>query len=154
MAVPIRRLTPGDADTIATIAQEGPDFDLAGRSESEVPLSPERAAEYLADPNVLHWVAEDDGRVVGEVLCHYLRLPSGAGRELLLYSIGVREAYRRRGIGRALMEVVLDWARQADIPEIWLLADNPGAEEFYVACGYARGGPNEQGVLMIRPTRP
>ena len=107
---------------------------------------------YFADPNVLHWVAEDDGRLVGEVLCHYLRLPSGPGRELLLYSIGVRERYRRQGVGRALMKTVLAWAREADIPEIWLVADNPGAEEFYVACGYVRGGPNEQGVLMLRTT--
>ena len=99
---------------------------------------------------MLHWVAEEDGRVVGELLCHLLRLPSGTGRELLLYSIGVRESHRRQGVGRALVEVMLRWMRDEGIPEVWVLADNPGAEAFYAACGFRRGGDDEQGVLMLQ----
>jgi hypothetical protein len=30
-----------------------------------------------------------------------------------------------------------------------VLADNPGAEAFYAACGFERGGEGEQGVLML-----
>jgi GNAT superfamily N-acetyltransferase len=100
---------------------------------------------------VLHWWRRG-GRVVGELLCHLLRLPSGAGRELLLYSIGVREADRRRGVGRALVRHMREWAKGQGVPEIWVLADNPDAEAFYSACEFVRGGPNDQGVLMLLDT--
>jgi N-acetylglutamate synthase-like GNAT family acetyltransferase len=101
---------------------------------------------------VLHWVAEEDGRVLGELLCHFLRLPSEAGSEVLLYSIGVRESERRRGVGRALVQEMLGWMKDAGVPEVWVLADNPAAEAFYAACGFIRGAENEQGVLMLRTT--
>jgi ribosomal protein S18 acetylase RimI-like enzyme len=109
MAPTIRRLGPGDEPMLAHLAGEAPDFDLAGRTSPEPALAPGDAAAYLADPGVLHWVAEEERRVVGELLCHLLRLPSDPGRELLLYSIGVRAAHRRRGIGRALVEEMLRW---------------------------------------------
>jgi hypothetical protein len=32
---------------------------------------------------------------------------------------------------------------------VWVLADNPGAEAFYAACGFVRGEEHEQGVLML-----
>jgi GNAT superfamily N-acetyltransferase len=152
MAFSVRRLGAGDEPVLALLAEEAPDFDLAGRSAPEPPLAASDAAAYLADVNVLHWVAAADGEIVGELLCHLLRLPSGAGRELLLYSIGVRSGHRRRGAGRALVDEMLRWAEAARVPEVWVLADNPGAEAFYAACGFARGADSEQGVLMLRRT--
>jgi GNAT superfamily N-acetyltransferase len=134
---------------LAVIAEDAADFDLAGRTSRKRPLSPPDSAAYLADPNVLHWIAEDGERVVGELLCHLLRMPSGHGRELLLYSIGVRASERRRGVGRALVREMLEWAKQARVPEVWVLADNPGAEAFYTACGFARAPADEQSTLML-----
>ena len=145
----IRRLRTGDEPLLAALAAEAPVFDLAGRSAPEPPLSPADAGAYLADPAVFHWVAEEEGTVVGELLCHLLRLPSRHGRELLLYSIGVRVGQRRRGVGTALVRTMLVWMESAGVPEAWVLADNPGAEAFYAACGFRRGAANEQGVLML-----
>ena len=150
MAISIRRLGPGDEGLLESLAGEADDFDLPGTSAPEPPLPPDEATAYLTDPSVLHWVAEEGGLLVGELLCHVLRLPSGSGRELLLYAIGVRSAHRRRGVGAALVVEMLRWAEEAGIPEVWVLADNPGAEAFYAACGFARGGAGEQGVLMLR----
>jgi putative acetyltransferase len=150
MEIAIRRLGPGDEKVLAGIAAEADDFDLPGRSEPEPPLAPADAAAYLTDAHVLHWVGEQDGLVVGELLCHVLLLPSGAGRELLLYAVGVRNAHRRRGIGRALIHHMLRWCDAAGIPVVWVLADNLDAEAFYVACGFRRGAANEQGVLLLR----
>ena len=152
MAFDIRRLGPGDEAVLEAIALQAPDFDLAHRSEPDVPLAPEHAHAYLTHPAVLHWVAESGGEVAGEMLCHVLPLPHGAGRELLLYSIGVRSAHRRQGVGRALIATMLEWAREAGVPLIWVLADNPGAEAFYAACGFARGGEHDQGVLYTCDT--
>jgi GNAT superfamily N-acetyltransferase len=151
MALIVRQLRLGDEPVLAMLAREAPDFDLAGRTSPKRPLSPTDAAAYLADPSVLHWVAEENGHIVGELLCHRLRLPR-EGSELLLYSIGVRASDRRRGVGRALVHEMLRWMGEARVREAWVLADNPGAEAFYAACGFARGEENEQGVLMLLNT--
>jgi GNAT superfamily N-acetyltransferase len=145
----VRRLGQGDEDVLATLAVEAPEFDLAGRSSPDPPLAPADAAAYLTDPAVLHWVAERGGLVVGELLCHLLPLPFGAGRELLLYSIGVRDGERRRGVGSALVAAMTGWMREAGVAEAWVLADNSGAEAFYAACGFVRGGEHDEGVLML-----
>jgi aminoglycoside 3-N-acetyltransferase I len=149
MEIAVRRLGPGDTETLALLARDAPDFDLADRSNPEPPLAPADAEAYLASPAVLHWAAEREGHVVGELLCHLLPMPSGAGRELLLYAIGVREAYRRQGVGRALIAEMRAWADRARLSDVWVLADNPEAEAFYAACGFRRGEDDEQGVLML-----
>jgi GNAT superfamily N-acetyltransferase len=149
MAFAVRRLGPGDEGVLELLAEQAPLFDLAGRSTPDPPLAAADAAAYLSDPDVLHWVAEEDGVVLGEILCHVLPLPFGTGRELLLYSIGVREGERRRGVGSALVAEMVAWMRAAGIPEAWVLADNPGAEAFYGACGFVRGGEHDQGVLLL-----
>ena len=146
----IRRLGPGDEPTLALLARDAPEFDLAGRTAPEEPITAGDAAAFLADPSALYWVAEEDGVVVGELLCHVLSLPSPEARELLLYSIGVRESHRRRGVGTALVHTMLEWMSEAGVPEVWVLADNPGAEAFYAACGFERGDAHDQGVLMLR----
>jgi GNAT superfamily N-acetyltransferase len=148
----IRRLGPGDEPVLVLLAEQADDFDLAGRTTPEDPLSASDAADYLADPMVLHWVAEEDNRIVGEILCHLLRLPSGEGRELLLYAVGVRAGDRRRGVGTALVREMLGWMEDTGVPLVWVLADNPDAEAFYAASGFERGGEGEQGVLMLLDT--
>ena len=149
MAFAVRRLGAGDEHVLALLAEEAPEFDLAGRTSPERPLPRSDATAYLADPGVLHWVVEEDGRVIGELLCHVLRMPSRHARELLLYSIGVRAGERRRGVGTALVEEMLRWMEGEGVPEVWVLADNPGAEAFYAARGFEPGGEGEQGVLML-----
>ena len=150
MSIDIRRLGAGDEDVLARIAREADDFDLAGASQPESPLEVTEAAAYLADPAVFHWVAEEGGSVVGELLCHVLRLASGTGRELLLYSIGVRAAHRRRGVGSGLVREMLAWARTEGIDEIWVLADNPEAEAFYTAHGFAHTQEGDRAVYLQR----
>ena len=86
---------------------------MPGASAPESPLPPDEATAYLTDPSVLHWVAEEEGDLVGELLCHVLRLPSGDGRELLLYAVGVRSGHRRRVVGAALVGEMLRWAECA-----------------------------------------
>ena len=149
MGVTVRRLRAGDEQVLALIAADAADFDLPGRTTPERPLAPGDAAAYLTEPSVLHWVAEDGEVVVGELLCHLLLMPSDEGRELLLYSIGVRSSHRRRGVGAALLDEMRRWMRDARVPEVWVLADNTGAEAFYAASGFRRGGEGEQGTLML-----
>ena len=148
MTISIRRLGPGDEALLAQLALDDADFDLDDRSEPGVPLSPEMARRYLANPAVLHWVAFDGENPVGFLFCLWVPLRSGVGQELLLYEIGVRQAWRRQSVGRALMAQMENWMRENGIEEVWVLADNPGAVAFYEACQF--GIEEEQPTYMTR----
>jgi GNAT superfamily N-acetyltransferase len=115
-------------------------------------LSPEDARAYLSDPGVLHWIAEEDGAVTGHLLAYVERRRAGDSKQLLLYEIGVHEASRRRGIGTALLQAMQAWMRAEGVPVAWVLADNPGAESFYAACGFSRDA--EQAVQMTLALEP
>ena len=139
----IRLLGPGDEETLAVLASDEADFDLPGAATPRRPPSPPDAAAYLADPHVLHWVAESGAEVVGHVLCHVLRRRAGESRELMLHEIGVRTAWRRRGVGRALMAAVDEWMGDNGIRSVWVLTHYPGAVAFYEACGFTAEAEHE-----------
>ncbi len=137
MTLTVRRLVPGDEAILAMLALEDADFDLDGRGEPLEPLEPDDARRYLENPSVLHWVVVEGEEVVGDLYCIHLPLRSGAAYELLLYEIGVRSAWRRRGAGRALLDEMEKWMVANGVAEVWVLADNPGAVAFYRACGFS-----------------
>ena len=148
MSFAIRRLAPGDEAILALLAVEDADFDLDVRGVPGEPLSPQRARAYLANPAVLSWVAVDGETIVGHLQCLHLPLRHGDGEELLLYEIGVRSAWRRRGAGRALLAEMEAWMRAHHVPEVWVLGDNQGAVDFYRACEFAI--EDEQPVYLTR----
>jgi len=135
MPCDVRLLSPGDEPVLAKLARQESDFDLAGRGRPREPL-PAELRDFLADPHSLCWIAESGGAVVGFLSCQLLRRRAEAP-ELLLYEIGVRAAARRRGVGRALIRAMDDWMREHAVEEVWLLADNPEAVEFYRDSGFA-----------------
>jgi ribosomal protein S18 acetylase RimI-like enzyme len=107
VAIPVRRLGASDPAVLAALARDEADFDVAGRSAPRAALHDAAARAFLADDNVLFWVAEgaggeDTGAVIGFLSCQLVRRRADAP-ELLLYEIGVRAAHRRSGIGRALV---------------------------------------------------
>jgi ribosomal protein S18 acetylase RimI-like enzyme len=157
MSFSVRRLGPGDEPILELLAREDGDFDVEGRPASRQPLDRETERAYLSDPAVLHWVAEDRGAVLGALSAHLLRKRVGAATEVLLYEIGVRAAHRRRRIGQALVEALYGWMRAHGVREVWVLAGNPAAVEFYRACGFEiPAGPAVylQRRLDLDPTRP
>ncbi len=145
----VRRLGLGDATILRMLGQEEEDFDLEGRGQAATPLSEEAVRAYLADPAVLHWVAEADGLVVGHMSCSLIRKRAGDPCEVLLYEIGVRGRYRRRGVGRALVGALNDWMAAHQVKEVWVVADNPVAVAFYRAAGFKIPGA-DTAVYMSR----
>lgn len=141
MTVSIRRLGAGDEGVLEQLARDDDDFDLAERGAPRAPLTHEAARAYLGDPSVLHWAAEWQGEVVGHLQCSVLRKRAGDPEEVLLYEVGVRSAHRRQGVGRALLETLQTWMLERHICEAWVLGDNPGAVEFYRACGFGIPAP-------------
>jgi GNAT superfamily N-acetyltransferase len=76
------------------------------------------------------WLAEGDGKIVGTVTCRIRdtspREHDLAGKEAYVHNLYVDPAYRNRGIGRALMQVLLDWCKNAGYSRIALRASDMG----------------------------
>ncbi|MDQ1725674.1 MAG: hypothetical protein QOG52_2702 [Frankiaceae bacterium] len=147
----IRRLAPGDESLLLELALRDPEFDIPRDSEPEPlePLTTAEATTYLADPTVLFWVAVEDGALVGFLSCNVMPYRAQPARELMLYEIGVHRDHRRRGIGRALVAEMTQWMAGNGIPEVWLGADNAGAEAFYLECGFTFDDPATYMILRL-----
>ncbi len=83
-------------------------------------------------------VAELSGKVVGMCSAQIL-ISTAEGREaVLVEDVVVREDYRGRGIGKALMNALAKWVRERGISRMQLLADrqNQAGIDFYRKQGW------------------
>jgi ribosomal protein S18 acetylase RimI-like enzyme len=71
-----------------------------------------------------------------------------------LVSMWTAPTHRRRGVGRLLVNAVLDWAKQREVKTLLLMvtSTNDSAKRFYEQLGFAMTGrtepyPNDSGVL-------
>jgi GNAT superfamily N-acetyltransferase len=119
----IRRLAPGDERVLQ---------DVCRRYKSRVP-SDEEAAHVLSLGDMHVWVAEEDGEPAGFAYAHELPRLDGA-TIVFLYELDVDERFRRRGIGRALVE---EANRLAGARRMFVLTghDNEPAQRTYSAAG-------------------
>jgi ribosomal protein S18 acetylase RimI-like enzyme len=104
------------------------------------------------------------GDIAGHVDLRARPEPASSHRAML--GMGVHRAYRRRGLGKELVETALAWAR-ADTDVRWVdlevLADNAPACALYLDCGFTMvariadmlriGGESCDLIYMTRPLR-
>lgn len=90
----------------------------------------------VRDPDREVWVAVADGQVVG-----FIVLAMRGGFPGYIQSIGVREGWRSRGVGRALLARVEARVFE-ETPNVFLCVSsfNPRARDFYEANGYRHVG--------------
>jgi GNAT superfamily N-acetyltransferase len=131
----IRLLQPGDEGFVRQLADDDEDFELAD-DDGKRPLTDQQARTYLQRDDVLHWVAFADEEPVGHLMAYVQYRRRGDARQLMLYEIGVRRAWRRRGIGRELVDRMRAWMTTNGVHEAWVPADSDGAVAFYSACGF------------------
>lgn len=130
-----------DYDDMMALWRESEGVGLSGAD------SRDGVAAFLAHNPGLSLVARDEGRLVGAVLCGH------DGRRGYLHHLAVAPEYRRRGIGRALVDGCL--ARLAAIGiekcHIWVYAANGDGAAFWSAIGW---GPRDDLRIMSRATAP
>ena len=156
MDVTIRPAGPGDGEGIARChldsarqyVEQAPDLfrmpDTAGLVEwIEEDLARDRA------PDELQLVAVADGAVVGTLegrlhepmdSAHWQVVREVGVRRLFVDALAVAEPYRRRGVGRRLMEEAEAWGRERGaellLLDTWL--ESRLSVPFYEALGYTR----------------
>jgi RimJ/RimL family protein N-acetyltransferase len=91
-------------------------------------------------PDAAVFVAEADGAVVGRLSLS--RDPHPASRHVADLGLMVEAGHRRRGIGRALLERAVEWARGAGVKklELHVFPWNEPALRLYEAFGFEREG--------------
>lgn len=104
--------------------------------------TPDELEALLKQPERPAFVAETDGVCLGYALCEIRDTPASphlvARRVLYLDDLCVDEAFRGKGIGRALTDCVLAYAESinADALELNLWEANTDAAAFYEHLGF------------------
>jgi ribosomal protein S18 acetylase RimI-like enzyme len=136
------------------VKTERPGRGGAGRSElgETWPGAAPRGRFLASDDALGAWVAEDDGRILGQVALH--RRSARAVMDLATSTLGlpaerlgvvarlvVRPGDRRLGVGRGLLEKATDEATDRGLwPVLDVLSSATAAIALYEGCGWTRAG--------------
>lgn len=128
------RLSPGDTERVhaaAALFAHPPD-DQAVRA-------------YLASPTDHLFIAYLDGQPAGFARAHDLRRLDGMRPKLLLYEIETAPQFRRRGVGRAMVEAAKECGRVRNAHLMFVITTrgNTAAMRLYASTGGRRSTYDE-----------
>ena len=131
MSVTIRRAVRQDCPRLLELVKE---LALYEKAPEEVTVTLEHFEESGFGANPVWWafVAEEDGIILGFAL-YYIRYSTWKGQRMYLEDIIVTEAARGRGIGKMLMEQLVEEANERKLKGIvWQVLEwNEPAINFY-----------------------
>jgi RimJ/RimL family protein N-acetyltransferase len=140
----VRRAEPEDAAGLVSLAEQ------VGREKERWILTTSgwrsigeerrylKAVQRHADAAV--FVVEDDGEIVGRL--SLARDPHPASQHVADLGLMVSASYRRRGIGKILLEEAVRWARESGVRklELHVFPWNEPALRLYETFGFEREG--------------
>jgi GNAT superfamily N-acetyltransferase len=141
MKLAVRAATEADLPRLLELLDQIDDSMYPTRREAGEAARLSMFRQIAADPRQHLLVAAADGRIVGTVhlvvIPHFSRTCKPSG---LLESMVVDEAYRRRGVGAALLREVQRLARDAGCYKLALSSNltRRGAHRFYSRLGWKR----------------
>ncbi len=148
MAILIRKAIEQDAGVLGALNADVQALHAAAMPWLFKPPGPDTfppaaVKELMAEPENLIFIAEVDGTAAGYAHAQIEERPETpfihAHDMLYLHHISVSPPYRRRGVGRALIEAVRAAATDAGIAlvalDVWTF--NEEARAFFRGCGFA-----------------
>jgi len=163
--VRIRRVAPGDGPRLKSVRlaalENSPDA-FSSTHAAETARSDEEWAERAQAGSIgvsrITLFAEGAQGVVG-LIGGYRATDSNTTVELV--SMWVDPSARRAGVGRALVEAVLDWARETEATEVALgvVEGNAAARQLYTATGFTPTGrstplASNPSLIEVRMAKP
>ena len=140
----IRPMTKEDCEQVASI--EAVSFSM--------PWSKKAFTETVEKQNFRYYVAENDGEILG--YCGFLYVLD----EAEIPNVCVKASARQKGVGKQMMTVLIDEARELGIAVLYLEVreSNMAARKLYEGLGFEENGirknfyeqPAENAVLMSK----
>lgn len=139
----------GETDTDRTIKL----FELMAEvfEEPAAVLDRDYVAAMLANPSFWAYAVLMDDDVLGGLTAHVVPMTRSMDNELMIYDFAVADEHQRAGLGRQLMQAVIDDAASAGISTVFVPAEAADAHalEFYKAQG---GVPMECVIFSFETT--
>ncbi len=141
----VRRARAGDLDRVAELwaliavhhAPLDPLFRMRPGAAGELRRM---LAAILRDPDAAIFVHDEAGDLPAMCIVRFDRSPPilDESERAEITDLGVREADRRRGIGRALVETALAWVAERGVErvEVRVASDNREGQAFWRALGF------------------
>jgi len=127
----IRRAEDKDCKQLMDLIQELADYE---RAPNEVTITLAHFKESGFGENPVWWafVAEIDETLIGFAL-YYIRFSTWKGKRMYLEDLLVSKEYRRKGVGKLLMDVLIQEAKNKNLHGIsWQVLEwNKPAIQFY-----------------------
>ena len=145
-AIEVRRLRPGESKT-------GVDTIRRLKAPDGYPTPTETYFEtFLCKPENVFIVAVDDALPVGYVVAYLLDRIDRDQRMMFFYEIGVAQSYRRRGVGRRMINALKSVCRDENAMKMWVPTgrSNIAATALYANTG-AQPLPNGDEVTYAYP---
>lgn len=129
MSVIIREMTMDDYDRVYTLWTGIQGFGIRSIDDSR-----EGVERFLRRNPTTSVVAEQNGRIVGAILCGH------DGRRGCLYHVCVDQAYRMRGIGKAMVGFAMEALKKEEINKVSLIAftKNDIGNAFWKEIGWTK----------------
>ena len=133
MDVEIRRLQPGDEELARQVVRElMPSDERDGREPSL-----EHLQRFLGQETNYLIIVAAGGAPVAFLTAYRMPALTYDGAMVYLFEIEVAPAYRRRGIGKQLINELIRLCRASEVEEIWVGTDNDNvaAKRLYESTG-------------------
>ena len=101
----------------------------------------ELLTQVAGSQNSVFLVAEADDGIIA--VCNCMGGKRKALRHTTTLGISVRRAWQNKGVGHALMQAAIDWAKSTGVVtriELQVYADNDRAVHLYRRCGFTPEG--------------
>ena len=100
-------------------------------------------AEICSDPKIRYFIAEEDGVLVS--CCHIVVVPNltrGVHPYALIENVVTHRDYRRRGLGKQVLEYAINWAWQQGCFKVMLMTGRrkEDVDSFYRGIGFESAG--------------
>jgi GNAT superfamily N-acetyltransferase len=131
MAVSVRMATVGEVDLVASLRIEFIEENEGSVLPAELVDATRAWVRALTARDVMQsWIARDGDAVIGVVTVRIRdaspRRGDLAGKEPYVHNLYVRGPHRSRGVGRALMQALLDWCKKNGYSRVALRATEMG----------------------------
>ena len=138
-----RKLTLADIDAFARMRIRQLREEGATEDADLLPALLDYYVRHLVDGSFFSYLALDGDRIVGTSGISIVEKPAWfgcpTGRIGLISSMYTDNAYRRQGIARRLLTLVVDAAEAQGCGAVWITASDMGVP-FYASCGFVHNG--------------